>query len=126
MKRPMLFVALTLVAMPKLAVARPKAVACEIRQSAIDSIWRGQCRLWPGTKGAFSIEPVTRALDVIFFNLRPTGPTKFEVRGLSPEGINSYWGTAHARVKAKSCWVSDDFQVCIVNCGRRHLKIHHQ
>lgn len=39
-------------------------------------------------------------------------PGVAEVRGLTPEGINSRWGVAERSSRDRACWVGDDFRVC--------------
>ncbi|ABB56554.1 hypothetical protein [Synechococcus elongatus] len=39
-------------------------------------------------------------------------PGVAEVRGLTPEGINSRWGIAERSSRDRACWVGDDFRVC--------------
>ena len=62
------------------AVGPAKTVACQI------DAWAGECEIWYGPDGLFSIEPRDDASEVEMLGFTPSHSGQFEVRGLSLEG----------------------------------------
>jgi hypothetical protein len=90
------------------AVGPAKTVACKI------DAWAGECEIWFGPDGLFSIDPLDDAPEVEMLSFTPSRSGQFEVRGLSLEGgVNSRWGSAEL-VQAGEwvCWRGKDFTIC--------------
>lgn len=98
-------------AAPTYAAGRP--AQCRITSGG-DAHYNGPCKFTPDGKGSFivSAPAFRRVLGVTDVSVYPIGKGKAEVRGLTPDGINSRWGEATRSKTDKACWISSDFKVC--------------
>ena len=74
----------------------------------------GPCLFVRENGGSFSIqsengEPIGGAL-IISVSIVEEGEA--EVRGLTPDGINSRWGAATRSEEEPACWTGVDFEIC--------------
>lgn len=106
-------IGLLFVAAPTIAAGRP--AQCKITSGGV-AHYDGPCKFTPEGKGAFSVSAPTfrRVLGVTDVSVYPIGEGKAEVRGLTPDGINSRWGEATRSKTNKACWISSDFKVCAI------------
>jgi hypothetical protein len=106
--------ALGLIAAPAMA----KIARCDIRTS--DGSYAAQCVFTPTGGGSFSIGPMGR--DDFFAHAKADpGIVEIEVqvqgshadvRGVTSDGVDSYWGPAARSTKDPACWVGADFSIC--------------
>ena len=94
------------------ALARP--ARCVIT-AAGERAWRGPCDFMADGGGSFGIRP-TRGhfpdgIDLISVSLIRPGVA--DVRGLTPDGVNSRWGEARRSRRDRACWVGEDFSICV-------------
>jgi hypothetical protein len=94
------------------ALARP--ARCVVT-SAGEPAWRGPCDFIPDGGGSFAIQPARgRFPDGIgMISVSIISPGVAEVRGLTPDGINSRWGEARRSARDRACWTGSDFSVCV-------------
>jgi hypothetical protein len=107
--------ALILIAAASSATAAPRAARCVITSDESPT-WRGPCRfLADGRNGSFSISPARGnfADEIGEISVTIISPGVAEVRGLTPDGINSRWGEARRSRRDRACWVSSDFSICV-------------
>lgn len=90
------------------AVGPTKTFACKI------DAWEGECEIWYGPDGLFSIDPLDDAPEVEMLSFTPSHSVQFEVRGLSLEGGTiSRWGSAElVHAGEWACWHGEDFKIC--------------
>lgn len=105
------FVLAALVAMP----AAARTARCVVRSPGTPT-WRGPCDfVSDGPGGTFAIIPLRGrfpggADDI---GVAIISPGVAEVRGSTPDGINSRWGEARRSRRDPACWVGSDFSVCV-------------
>lgn len=95
--------------------APAKTARCKIISA--DGRYTGPCTFTPEGKGSFSVAaPGRRRLvaGTTVISVHMVGPGQAEVRGLTTDGINSRWGAATRSKKDRSCWVGQDFSVCVI------------
>lgn len=94
------------------ALARP--ARCVVSADG-EPTWRGPCDFIPDGGGSFAIQPrrghFQGGIDSISVSLIRAGVA--EVRGLTPDGINSRWGEARRSTRDRACWVGEDFSICV-------------
>jgi hypothetical protein len=113
--RTLLAAAIPLLLAGAAADAKPRQARCVVQGNGV-APYRGPCRFLPDEKGSFAIEPVGRrafpgGISVISLWVVERGVG--EVRGLTSDGINSRWGTAHRSRRHRACWIGSDFSLCV-------------
>jgi hypothetical protein len=93
------------------AEARP--ARCVVA-SAGSPTWRGPCNFVADRNGSFGISPMRGAFPggITDISVGIVSPGVADVRGLTPDGINSRWGEARRSRRDPACWVGEDFSVC--------------
>ncbi len=95
------------------APAYAKVARCVIDSEGTS--YRGPCQYNVARGGTFTVTPLRSrtfgggAMSITVFMTRRGYA---EVRGLTPEGINSRWGRAVRSRRDSACWVGEDFTVC--------------
>lgn len=120
MKTALALIALTTFALAASvpAPAKPaptKAARCKIVSA--DGRYTGPCSFTPEGKGSFRVTaPRRRRLvgGTTIISVYMVGAGQAEVRGLTTDGINSRWGAAVRSKKDRSCWVGQDFSICVI------------
>jgi hypothetical protein len=114
MKTPLLVAAAAAAFFATPAPAANRIARCVIA-SAGARTWRGPCRFIPDGGGSFAVAPVRGHFpdDVDDISVSIVSPGLAEVRGLTPDGINSRWGEARRSRRDRACWVGSDFSVCV-------------
>ena len=94
------------------AEARP--ARCVIT-STDSPTWRGPCVFLAERGGSFGIRPNRGAFadGISDISVSLVSPGVAEVRGLTPDGINSRWGEARRSRRDPACWVGEDFSICV-------------
>ena len=78
--------------------------------------YRGACQYNVARGGTFTVTPLRSRtfgggpMSITVYVVRPGVA---EVRGLTPEGINSRWGRALRSRRDGACWQGEDFSVCV-------------
>ena len=94
------------------ALARP--ARCVVT-SVGEPDWRGPCKFLPDGGGSFYIQPARGRFPggISDISVSLIRPAVAEVRGLTPDGINSRWGEARRSTRDRACWVGEDFSICV-------------
>lgn len=94
------------------AAARP--ARCVVA-GAGEPTWRGPCDFFAERGGSFSVSPLRGRFQggISDISVSIISPGVAEVRGLTPDGINSRWGEARRSRRDRACWIGEDFSVCV-------------
>lgn len=87
---------------------------CVVKGVENKTLFSGDCifQQYDGN-GSFSIEsPRGLIADYSSIGVSIIEPDIAEVRGLTPNGINSRWGEAVRSSSDRACWVGSDFTIC--------------
>lgn len=87
---------------------------CVVKGASDEILFRGDCLFEQfGGNGSFSLEaPSGLIAGRELINVYITEPGIAEVRGLTPNGINSRWGKARRSNSDSACWIGRDFTIC--------------
>lgn len=108
----LLFAVAALLASATVAEARP--ARCVIVSNG-EKPFEGICDFSADSRdGSFTL---SRAKGRKFLKIDPisvavVSPGTAEVRGLTPDGINSRWGEAKRSTSDPTCWIGADFKIC--------------
>jgi hypothetical protein len=97
------------------AETKPREARCLVKAAGAPD-YRGPCRFTPEKGGSFTIEPARRRAfgnGVSSISASMVSPGVAEVRGLTPDGINSRWGEARRSKRDRACWLGSDFLICV-------------
>lgn len=89
---------------------------CIISQKDSVSEYAGPCEFWEGQHGSFHVAPQPLSRDMLGtmgISVYIVHPGEAQVRGLSRDGVNSFWGVAIRSKREPACWVSVDFTLCV-------------
>jgi len=109
---------LVLIALTGLAAAAPARAEARIARCVLLSggeRYAGPCRFSAESGGSFSLAAMKRGrrlLGASVISVTMIGGGLADVRGLTPEGINSEWGPAKRSRRDRACWKGADFLIC--------------
>jgi hypothetical protein len=77
--------------------------------------YKGKCDFSADDGGSFSITPIGKPAfgGATVISVSVISPGMAEVRGLTPDGVNSRWGEAKRSNTDRACWVESDFKICV-------------
>ncbi len=111
LNRRLLILIAVLLALPSLAHAKP--ARCFIQSG--NAKYAGPCQFHSEKGGSFWLDPPPgrkALLYVTSLSVTMRGDGTAEVRGLTPSGVSSMWGTVRRSRKDPACWVGLDLKIC--------------
>lgn len=131
MKKIIALVVVMFISSQIIAASMSNVKKCEISGQQYDNdgnalgmkvLYKNTCLLTPDEpSGSFSLsnpdkdKPLYKYSDdkILIVSVSILDKKVAEVRGLTSSGINSRWGDAKKSAKDKSCWVGEDFKICV-------------
>jgi hypothetical protein len=95
-------------------LASAKAAHCVI--TTAQGRYEGPCRFSAQAEGSFNVARTRSGhllMGVTDISVTRLGDGPADVRGLTPQGINSEWGPATRSRSDPACWKGDDFMICV-------------